>query len=420
MSAPWSRWVIRCASVSTGGVGSSNSRLKSCSAYWSEVSRRLHWTVLGIALVAGVGIGTAIAATRSSGAPATTPFSASPAKANPLLDPGVRLSAAAPVFTLTDQFDKRVSLRSLRGKVVVLSFNDPKCTTICPLTTTALLHAKELLGPAASRVELVGIGANPDATGVKWVRAYSRVHGMVHEWRFLTGSLTELKRVWRAYGIEAAVVGGSVDHTPATFVIGPNGRESRLYETAMAYSSVNQLGHEIAQSIAALLPGHPYVHGTGSLTEPVLDGPHDPVMLPRPGGRHVRLGPGSGAHLVLFFDSWETEVTDLRAQLEALNRYQAAATRKGLPPLVAIDEGGVEASSQALPRLLHSLPHRLSYPVAVDHSGTVADGYRVQDSPWLELVSDKGRFLFYEDLAVKGWPKLHELLATVTAALARR
>ncbi len=390
------------------------------SAYWSEVSRRLQWTVLGIALVAGVGIGTAIAATRPSRAPATTPFSASPVKANPLLDPGVQLGAVAPGFTLTDQFDKRVSLRSLRGKVVVLSFNDPKCTTICPLTTTALLHAKKLLGPAASRVELIGIGANPDATGVKWVRAYSRAHGMMREWRFLTDSLPELKRVWRAYRIEAAVVGGSVDHTPATFVIGPNGRESRLYETAMAYSSVNQLGYEIAQSIAALLPGHPQVHGRASLAEPVLRGPHDPVTLPRAGGGRVRLGPGSGAHLVLFFDSWETEVTDLRAQLEALDRYQAAATRKGLPPLVAIDEGGVEASPQALPRLLHSLPHRLSYPIAVDHSGAVADGYRVQDSPWLELVSDKGHFLFYEDLAVKGWPKLQKLLATVTAALARR
>jgi cytochrome oxidase Cu insertion factor (SCO1/SenC/PrrC family) len=389
-------------------------------AYWSGVSRRLNWTVLGIALVAGVGIGTAIAATRPSGAPATTASSASPATTNPLLDPGVRLSALAPGFRLTDQFDKRVSLRSLRGKVVVLSFNDPKCTTICPLTTTALLRAKTLLGPAASRVELIGIGANPDATGVRWVRAYSRVHGMMREWRFLTGSLPELKRVWRAYRIEAAVVGGSVDHTPATFVIGPNGRESRLYETAMAYSSVNQLGYEIAQSIVALLPGHPHVHGRESLAEPVLYGPLDPATLPRIGGGSVRLGPRSGAHLVLFFDSWETEVTDLRAQLEALNRYQAAAKRKGLPPLVAIDEGAVEASPQALPRLLHSLPHRLSYPVAVDHSGAVADGYRVQDSPWLELVSDKGRFLFYEDLAVKGWPKLNKLLATVTAALARR
>ena len=384
------------------------------------MSRRLQSITLGLALFAGVGIGAAIAATRSSGTPGSASISATTEMANPQLDPGAHLNAVAPGFTLTDQFGKRISLRSLRGKVVVLSFNDPKCTTICPLTTTALLHAKKLLGPAASRVELIGVGANPDATGVKWVRAYSQAHGMMREWHFLTGSLPELKRVWRAYHIEAAVVRGSVDHTPATYVIGANGRESRLYETAMAYSSVNQLGSEIAQSIAALLPGHPNVHAKEALAQPVLYSPRDPVTLPRAGGGIVRLGPGSGAHLVLFFDSWETEVTDLSAQLDALNRYQATAERKSLPRLVAIDEGGVEASPQALPRFLRSLPHRLSYPVAVDHSGAVADGYRVQDSPWLELVSDKGRFLLYEDLAVKGWPRLHELRATVTAALARR
>ena len=366
----------------------------------------------------GVGIGAVIAIAHSS---STTPASPvadtqTPSAANPELDPGAQLSAMAPDFTLTDQFGKRVSLRSLRGKVVVLAFNDPKCTTICPLTTTALLHAKKLLGPAGSQVDLLGIGANPDATEVKWVRAYSRAHGMLHKWRFLTGSLPELKRVWRAYGIEAEVVKGMVDHTPATFVIDPNGRESRLYETAMAYSSVNQLGYELAQSISALLPGHPQLHGTVSLAEPVLHGPLSKVTLPRFGGGSVRLGPGSGPHLILFFDSWETEVTDLSKQLDALNRYQAAARQRGLPPLVAIDEAGVEASPQALPRLLHSLPHALSYPVAIDRSGTVADGYRVQDSPWLELVSGKGRFLFYEDLAVKGWPTLSQLLTRARVA----
>jgi len=383
------------------------------------VSRRLQWTILGLALLAGVGIGAAVAATRPARETPSGPLSASPATTNPQLDPGARLSAVAPTFTLTDQFDKRVSLRSLRGKVVVLTFNDPKCTTICPLTTTALLRAKKLLGPAASRVDLIGVGANPDATEVKWVRAYSRAHGMLHKWHFLTGSLPQLRRVWRAYHIEAAVVSGSVDHTPATYVIGANGRESRLYETAMAYSSVDQLGYEIAQSIAALLPGRPHVRAKEPSAQPVLYGPRDPVTLPRAGGGLVRLGPGSGAHIVLFFDSWETEVTDLSKQLEALNRYQAAAQRNGLPPLVAIDEAGVEASPQALPRFLRSLHHPLSYPVAVDHNGSVADGYRVQDSPWLELISAKGRFLFYEDLAVKDWPNLRQLLATVTAALAR-
>ncbi len=80
---------------------------------------------------------------------------------------GTRLNTVAPAFTLTDQFGKKVSLRVFRGKVVVLSFNDPECTTICPLTTTAMLEAKKLLGPAAANVQLLGVGANPEATGVK-------------------------------------------------------------------------------------------------------------------------------------------------------------------------------------------------------------------------------------------------------------
>ena len=202
------------------------------------MSRRLQWTILGIALAVGVAIGLAIAVVHSSTTPSTPVAATQTASiANPQLDRGARLNAPAPDFTLTDQFGKRVSLHSLHGKVVVLSFNDPECTTICPLTTTALLQAKKLLGPAASQVALVGVGANPEATEVKWVRDYSRVHGMLHKWRFLTGSLAELKRVWRAYYIAAAVVNGSIDHTPATYLIDPDGRESWLYETPMAYSA---------------------------------------------------------------------------------------------------------------------------------------------------------------------------------------
>ena len=70
-----------------------------------------------------------------------------------------------------------------------------------------------------------------------------------------------MKRVWRAYGIDAAVVKGTIDHTPATYVIDPHGRETRLFLTQMSYSSVNQLGTRSRRAIAALLPGHPQRHG---------------------------------------------------------------------------------------------------------------------------------------------------------------
>jgi hypothetical protein len=175
----------------------------------------------------------------------------------------------------------------------------------------------------------------------------------------------------------------------------------------------------MAQSISALLPGHPQLHGTQSLSPVSLLGPRKAVTLPRSGGGAVRLGPGSGPHLLLFFDTWETETSDLSANLQALNGYRRVAARQHLPPLVAIDEAGVEASPQALPQFLRGLPHALEYPVAVDASGRVADGYRVQDSPWLELVSGSGRILYYADLAATGWPSLQALVHKVHEGLAR-
>ena len=356
----------------------------------------------------GVGIGAAIAIARSSSTAPAAPVAdtLTPTTLNRNLDPGSPLSATAPGFTLTDQFGKRVSLRSLRGKVVVVSFNDPECTTICPLTTTALLHAKKLLGPAASQVELLGIGANPEATQVKWVRDYSQAHGMLHKWRFLTGSLAELKRVWRAYGIEAAVVKGTIDHTPATYVIDPHGRESRLFLTQMAYSSVNQLGYEIAQSIAALLPGHPRLHGTQSLAQIGLVGPQQRVTLPQAGGGSVRLGPGSGAtarpvlrHVGDGGDEPRRAVSSAQratrpsaVQARGFRRSSRSTRRRSSRRL-----GAADASSPAC-RTRSRIRWRST------GAARVADGYRVQDSPWLTLVSGSGRFLFYYDVSVKGWP----------------
>jgi hypothetical protein len=53
----------------------------------------------------------------------------------------------------------------------------------------------------------------------------------------------------------------------------------------------------------------------------------------------------------------------------------------GLPPLTAVDEGSVEPSPAALPGFLATLPRPLAYPVAIDRTGRVADGYEVLGEP---------------------------------------
>ena len=183
-----------------------------------RASRTLVVVLALVAITAGVVAGVLVAADghATSGGSNRTSKQA--------MDPGIPISGSAPDFTLTDQFGRRVSLHAFRGRVAILAFIDPVCTTICPLTTAAMTAAKAMLGPAAARVQLLGVAANPTVTAVKSVRAYSEAHGMMQEWRFLTAPLPRLKEVWGAYGIKAQLVHGQIDHTAALYVIGARGR----------------------------------------------------------------------------------------------------------------------------------------------------------------------------------------------------
>jgi cytochrome oxidase Cu insertion factor (SCO1/SenC/PrrC family)/thiol-disulfide isomerase/thioredoxin len=337
--------------------------------------------------------------------------------ANPALDPGQPISGPAPSFDLTDQFGQPVSLREFRGKVVLLAFNDSECTTICPLTTTAMLDAKAMLGSAGNRVQLLGIDANPKATSLEDVLSYSQLHGMLLAWHFLTGSLPQLRRVWRAYHIEAAVQAGEIAHTPALFVIDRGGRMSRLFLTQQSYAAVGQLGQLLAQAASRLLPGLPAVHARYRYSQITGISPSTPTALPRAGAGSIRLAPGH-ARLLLFFATWDRQITGLAAGLTALGRYGAAAARLGLPPLVGIDEGSVEPPG-ALGAFLSTLPRPLSYPIAVDRDGQVADGYEVEGLPWLMVVSPSGRIAWFYSVAALGWPSTQALIARVREALAR-
>ncbi len=336
---------------------------------------------------------------------------------NPNLDPGTPLSRPAPDFTLTDQFGQPVSLRSYRGKVVLLAFNDSECTTICPLTTTAMLDAQAMLGRAASQVQLLGIDANPAATSLEDVQSYSQLHGMLHAWHFLTGSLAQLRRVWKAYSIDVEISQRQIDHTPALFVVDQRGRLARLYITQQSYAAVGQLGQLLAQEASRLLPSHPAVNTRVSYAQINGTTPATSVSLPGGDGGRVAVGPGR-PRLYLFFATWDQQITALAGGLEGLSRYSTLARRAGLPELEAIDEGSVEPAG-ALQRFMAGLRGPLPYPVGVDRDGRLADGYEVQGLPWLMVTSASGRIAWYYSVAAGGWPTTARLIAYIREALAR-
>ena len=129
----------------------------------------------------------------------------------------------------------------------------------------------------------------------------------------------------------------------------------------------------------------------------------------------MTLGPGK-PRLVVFFATWLTETSDLKAELTGLNSYVAAAAKNHLPALTAVDETVTEPSAAAVSAYLGQVGP-LSYPVALDETGRVADGYGVQDQPWLVLVSAAGKVVWTHD----GWLPLPALEKAAAAhAIAAR
>ena len=373
----------------------------------------------GLAVTAALAVaGCSSSGSSPSGSQAAGQSSASSpnaaAMSNPNLDLGTSLGGkSAPDIKLVNQFGQPMSLSQFRGRVVMLSFEDSQCTTVCPLTTQSMVLAKEMLGKAGNSVQMIGVDANPDAIKVSDVMDYSRVHGMINQWDFLTGSLAQLKSVWKSYNVAVQIESGQIDHTPALYVIDQQGGLQKVYLTQMAYSSITQSAQVLATEVASLLPSHPKLSNLQSLGTIPAQTPAAAVSLPTAspaaGGTGaasaatVTLGPGQ-ARLVVFFATWLTETSDLNSELTSLNAYAKAAASKHLPALTAVDETVTEPSTAALRTYLHQLGP-LSYPVALDETGRVADGYGVQDEPWLVIVNKAGKITWQHD----GWVSLASL-----------
>jgi cytochrome oxidase Cu insertion factor (SCO1/SenC/PrrC family) len=158
------------------------------------------------------------------------------ASLNPHADPilaeatnGTPVHADFPAFgfDLVDQEGRMVTLSSLHGHVVVLTFFDPVCTTDCPLIAQQLLTVDRELQGTTPSVVFVAIDANPSYRSLAAIRAFDAQEGLTHvaNWRFLTGSLGDLNRLWIDYGVQVSteVAGAMAAHADLIYVIDQHG-----------------------------------------------------------------------------------------------------------------------------------------------------------------------------------------------------
>jgi protein SCO1 len=189
------------------------------------VTGRRAFVALACAATAGIVAGVAIAALHHPGA-ARTALPAFHGQAS--WRAGER---PAPPFTLRDQNGMRVSLRSLRGRPVLLTFLDSQCTSECPIAGRELGSILRRL-PADRRPALVVVSVDPRGdtpTGIRHALVKWKLDGPWTVHWLSAPTHAALAQVWRSYKVVVQPTTNDIMHSLALYLIDRNGDERTGY-----------------------------------------------------------------------------------------------------------------------------------------------------------------------------------------------
>lgn len=137
----------------------------------------------------------------------------------------------APAFALTDQTGKRVTLRSLRGRSVLLTFLDSQCKSSCPIEGRQIGAIMRALPPAA-RPQLVVISVDHAGDTPRGVAAALRKWRLTGAWNvhwLNAPTRAGLAAVWKSYGVQVVPTTNDVVHSLALYLIDRHGFERTAY-----------------------------------------------------------------------------------------------------------------------------------------------------------------------------------------------
>jgi protein SCO1/2 len=166
------------------------------------------------------------------------PLSAAPADAGLLLSPAaptlVPIGAPVPDFRLTDQNGVSLSLASLRGKVVAVTFIYTRCPLpdYCPRMITNLDAVRKRFPDRLGKdLALVTVTFDPQFDTPARLKEYAQVFNAdLPGWHFLTGSIEDIAHVCSIFGVEYWPDEGLITHTLQTAVIDKEGRLAATVE----------------------------------------------------------------------------------------------------------------------------------------------------------------------------------------------
>lgn len=168
-------------------------------------SRHLLIVALGTVIVAGALVG-ALLATGRSGASKPELVSGPYRGSEP--PPGIRI----PDVTLSSYRDGAVSLRSQKGKVVVLTFLDSKCTDTCPIIAALIGRTWPVLTAAEkAQIRVYAISVNPLVDTPVSVRRFLAARHALTALDWLVAPVKKMRPVWHDFSVLPATETGNND-----------------------------------------------------------------------------------------------------------------------------------------------------------------------------------------------------------------
>jgi len=158
---------------------------------------------------------------------------------------------SAPGFTLTDQLGRPVSLSDYRGQVTVIAFLYSTCGAGCTVIAQQIRGAlDELPRP----VPVLVVSADPAADSPARVAGFLAANSLTGRVRYLTGPLTRLRSLWRAYRIAPAAAGrAAFERNAAVLLLDGQGRERVVF--GLEQLTPESLAHDIGRLDGE--PAHP-------------------------------------------------------------------------------------------------------------------------------------------------------------------
>jgi len=148
----------------------------------------------------------------------------------------------APPLALHNYLGQPVNIASYRGKAVLVTFLYTHCPDICPLITSNLRVAENLLGSKGdSKVQIIAVSVDPKGDTPKAIASFLARHEMTGRMQYLVGSAHELSKVWKAWGVGSETDAQKpqfVNHSGLVYGVTGTGKRLTIYASNFRPSDI--------------------------------------------------------------------------------------------------------------------------------------------------------------------------------------